>query len=178
MAVPDAGREGGGIKLRGQLSRGVARIVYHHLFSTPEGGRLLHCVWRIDVTPFEWALAGPLYSACRWAMLLGMDLPEGLPKFVAAVDGAFEEASRLLADGRRFLCGTKEMTAADVTFASLADVLVLPEQKARGCSCRGTTTCPWDSARRYGGGGGAPKGGSCCACTRRKETCEFCCCLF
>ena len=81
-------------------------------------------------------------------MLLGMDLPERLPKFVVAVDGAFDEASRLLTDKRRFLCGKKEMTSADVTFASLAYVLVLPEQKARGCSCRGTTTCPFDSARR------------------------------
>jgi glutathione S-transferase len=54
-----------------------------------------------------------------------MGLPEGLPGFVAAVDKAFDRASALLKDGRKYICGTPQMTAADVTFASLAYPLIL-----------------------------------------------------
>eukprot|EP00413_Alexandrium_margalefii_P033266 CAMPEP_0204579066 /NCGR_PEP_ID=MMETSP0661-20131031/43280_1 /ASSEMBLY_ACC=CAM_ASM_000606 /TAXON_ID=109239 /ORGANISM="Alexandrium margalefi, Strain AMGDE01CS-322" /LENGTH=107 /DNA_ID=CAMNT_0051588039 /DNA_START=562 /DNA_END=886 /DNA_ORIENTATION=+ len=64
------------------------------------------------------------------AMLSGMDLPQGLPGFIATVDEVFIRVSALLEDGRKYICGTLDMTAADITFASLAYPLVLPEEKA------------------------------------------------
>lgn len=112
------------------FGRGVARIVYHHLFSTAEGGILLRRVWQVGVTPLERRLAAPVYPACRWAMLSGMELPGGLPGFVAAVDEGFDRVAALLRDGRKYLCATDAATAADITFASLAYPLVLPEEKA------------------------------------------------
>ena len=63
-------------------------------------------------------------------MLSGMELPDGLPGFIAAVDEVFARVSALLKDGRNYVCGTPEMTAADITFAALAYPLVLPEEKA------------------------------------------------
>merc|ERR1712096_218059 len=112
------------------FGRAVARIVYHHLFSTDEGCVLLKRVWKVDVSPQERLLTDPLFPACRWAMYGGMGLPGGLPGFIAAVDEVFDRVSALLQDGRKYICGTPEMTAADITFASLAYPLVLPEEKA------------------------------------------------
>jgi hypothetical protein len=51
-----------------EFGKGVARVVYHHLFSTLEGGVLLRRVWKVGVTPLERFLCEPLYPACRWAM--------------------------------------------------------------------------------------------------------------
>ena len=47
-----------------------------------------------------------------------------------AVDEVFDRVSALLKDGRKYLCGTPAMTAADVTFAALAYPLVLSTEKA------------------------------------------------
>lgn len=112
------------------FGKSVARIVYYHLFSTAEGCTLLKRVWRVGVSPLERLLCDPLFPACRWAMLGGMELPDGLPGFVAAVDDVFARVSEMLSDGRKYICGTPEMTAADVTFAALAYPLVLPDEKA------------------------------------------------
>jgi len=112
------------------FGRAVARIVYHHLFSTDQGGLLLTRVWKVDVSPLERLLAQPLYPAVRWAMLSGLDLPQGLPGFISTVDEVFDHVSTLLKGGRKYICGTADVTAADITFASLAYPLVLPEQKA------------------------------------------------
>ena len=38
--------------------------------------------------------------------------------------------SSLLQDGRKYICATEDLTAADITFASLAYPLILPEEKA------------------------------------------------
>ena len=112
------------------FGKSVARIVYHHLFTTDEGGVLLRRVWKVDVSPLERLLCDALYPACRWAMYSGMGLPEGLPGCIATVDEVFARVSGLLKDGRKYICGTPEITAADVTFASLAYPLILPEEKA------------------------------------------------
>ena len=64
-------------------------------------------------------------------MLSGLDLPQGLPGFVRTVDRVFHEVSSLLQDGRKYICATADLTAADITFASLAYPLILPEEKAR-----------------------------------------------
>mmetsp|Transcript_22598 Transcript_22598/g.49044 ORF Transcript_22598/g.49044 Transcript_22598/m.49044 type:complete len:101 (+) Transcript_22598:302-604(+) len=48
---------------------------------------------------------------------------------LAIVDKAFDRVSSLLGDGRKYLCGTDVMTAADLTFCSLAYPLVLPDEK-------------------------------------------------
>lgn len=112
------------------FGKSVARIVYHHLFSTDEGNVLLKRVWKVDVTFLERLLCDPLFPACRFAMYSGMGLPDGLPGFIATVDEAFARVSALLSDGRKYLCGTPHMTAADITFASLAYPLVLPAEKA------------------------------------------------
>eukprot|EP00038_Savillea_parva_P009685 m.185176 g.185176 ORF g.185176 m.185176 type:complete len:285 (+) comp16367_c0_seq1:173-1027(+) len=113
------------------FGKSVARIVYHHLFSTAEGGVLLRRVWKVDVTPIERLLCDPLYPACRWAMMAGMNLPDALPECMTTVDAVFERVSALLEDGRKYMCGTPEMTAADITFAALAYPLVLPDEMAR-----------------------------------------------
>ncbi|KAL7525885.1 hypothetical protein ACHAWF_001547 [Thalassiosira exigua] len=112
------------------FGKGVARIVYHHLFSAEKGRALLKRVWKVGVSPLERLLCDPLFPAVRWAMLSGMELPHGLPRFVASVDDVFSRVSTLLDDGRKYICGTPEMTAADITFAALAYPLVLPEEKA------------------------------------------------
>merc|ERR1712187_314025 len=87
-------------------------------------------IWKVDVSSLERLLTDPLYPAIRWAMLSGMDLPQGLPGFVATVDEVFDRVSTLLKDGRKYICGTPDMTAADITFAAIAYPLVLPEEKA------------------------------------------------
>ena len=112
------------------FGRAVARVVYHHLFTTDEGGELLRRVWKVDVSAVERLLCDPLYPACKLAMYGGMGLPDGLPGFVATVDEVFARVSSLLADGRKYICATPQMTAADLTFAALAYPLVLPEEKA------------------------------------------------
>ena len=113
------------------FGRAVARIVYYHLFSTAEGGVLLRRVWKVDVSALERLLCDPLYPACRFAMYNGMGLSGGVDEFLATVDEVFARVCNLLKDGRKYLCGTPSMTAADVTFAALAYPLVLPEEKAR-----------------------------------------------
>ena len=112
------------------FGRAVARMVYHHLFSTEQGGILLKRVWKVNVSPLERMLAEPLYPSIRWAMLSGLDLPQGLPGFIRTVDQVFDEVSSLLQDGRKYICATADLTAADITFASLAYPLILPEEKA------------------------------------------------
>ena len=85
-----------------EFGRAVARMVYHHLFSTEQGGILLKRVWKVNVSPLEQMLAEPLYPSIRWAMLSGLDLPHGLPGFVRTVDRVFHEVSSLLQDGRKY----------------------------------------------------------------------------
>ena len=63
-------------------------------------------------------------------MLSGLNLPQGLPGFVRTVDRVFDQVSALLQDGRKYICATEDLTAADITFASLAYPLILPEEKA------------------------------------------------
>ena len=112
------------------FGRGVARILYHHLFTTDEGNVLLRRSWKVGVSPLERLLVDPLYPACRFAMMGGMGIPGGLEGAIAAVDEVFDRVSALLKDGRKYICETDEMTAADITFAALAYPLVLPEEKA------------------------------------------------
>jgi len=112
------------------FGKSVARVVYHHLFSTDEGCVLLRRVWKVDVTPLERLLCNPVFPACRFAMLTGLEVPDKLPEFIASVDEVFARVSALLKDGRKYICGTPQMTAADITFAALAYPLVLPEEKA------------------------------------------------
>jgi len=111
------------------FGKSVARIVYYHLFSTSKGCILLKRVWKVDVSPLEQALCDPVFPAVRWAMMSGLGF-ERLPEFVEEVDKVFTRVSELLSDGRKYLCGTPEITAADITFASLAYPLILPEEKA------------------------------------------------
>eukprot|EP00040_Diaphanoeca_grandis_P039531 m.259329 g.259329 ORF g.259329 m.259329 type:complete len:281 (-) comp37901_c0_seq1:124-966(-) len=112
------------------FGKSVARVVYHHLFSTDEGCVLLKRVWKVNVSSTERFLCDPLFPACRWAMMAGLEIPQGLPGFVATVDEVFARVSALLADGRKYICNTPQMTAADITFAALAYPLILPEEKA------------------------------------------------
>jgi len=117
-------------RLGDAFGKSVARIVYHHLFSTDEGCVLLRRIWKVGVSPVERLLCDPLFPSIRWAMLSGLELPDGLPGFVATVDECFARVSDMLDDGRKYICGTPEMTAADITFAALAYPLVLPDEKA------------------------------------------------
>ena len=118
-------------KFNDEFGKSVGRIMYHHFFSTEKGCILLKRMWKVDVSPLEKLLCDPLYPACRFAMLSGMDLPEKLPDFLEKVDEVFESVSAMLKDGRKYLCNTPEMSAADITFASLAYPLILPKEKAR-----------------------------------------------
>jgi glutathione S-transferase len=113
-----------------EFGRAVARTVYHHLFTSEKGNALLCRVWKVGVTPLERVLTDPLFPACRFAMFNGMGLQEGIQGHIDVVNRVFGRVSDLLADGRRYIGATEEMTAADVTFASLAYPLVLPEEKA------------------------------------------------
>ena len=51
--------------------------------------------------------------------------------FLEKVDEVFESVSALLKDDRKYLCNTPDMSAADITFASLAYPLILPKEKAK-----------------------------------------------
>jgi len=53
--------------------------------------------------------------------------PEGVTRSLAKIEESFAKVNALLADGRRFLVGTK-FTVADLTFASLAAPVLLPDQ--------------------------------------------------
>jgi glutathione S-transferase len=59
---------------------------------------------------------------------LKLDLA-GAERSRAVIDRTFGEVGERVKDGRRYLCGER-FTAADLTFASLAAPIVLPEQYA------------------------------------------------
>ena len=53
--------------------------------------------------------------------------PEGVERSLAKIEDTFERIGSLLRDGRRYLAGDR-FTAADLTFASLAAPVLLPQE--------------------------------------------------
>lgn len=71
-----------------------------------------------------------LFPVLKTLIIRGLRItPEGATRSEAALEDAFAIVERQLADGRRFLCGDR-MTAADLTFASLATPVLVPEPLA------------------------------------------------
>lgn len=71
-----------------------------------------------------------LFPIARKMMRRAMKItPEGAERSRKKIDEVFAEVEKRLADGRTFLVGDS-LSAADITFASLAAVVLLPEQYA------------------------------------------------
>ncbi|MBK9263947.1 MAG: glutathione S-transferase family protein [Polyangiaceae bacterium] len=78
----------------------------------------------------EHAVMSVVFPVARKMMQRAMKItPKGAERSRQKIDEVFDEIAKLLADGRKFLVGDG-LSAADITFASLAAVVVLPEQYA------------------------------------------------
>lgn len=101
------------------------RWAYHHLF--PQKPVLLE-IFRQGVPTGEVRLFSAVYPVAQLMMRAAMKInTPGYRRSLGSIEAVFHEVELALADGRPFLMGQR-FTAADLTFASLASVLVLPEQ--------------------------------------------------
>ncbi len=108
-----------------RLGPGTRRSGYFHLLQVP---RLTRKSLRVGVPAYEYALVRLLYPVFSWVIRRGLHIDEaGVARSEDRVAACFERVETLLADGRRYLTGDT-FTAADLTFASLAGPLLLPEQ--------------------------------------------------
>lgn len=84
-----------------------------------------------DAAPkLEHAALTVLFPVARKMMRRAMKItPDGAERSRRKIDDVFATVGKKLADGRQFLVGDG-LSAADITFASLAAVVVLPEQYA------------------------------------------------
>lgn len=99
------------------------RLAYGHLLS--HRALALQVLTR-GVPGWEATALRVMFPLARRLMRSRMKIDDaGLARSRAKVDEVFEEVGALLADGRKYLVGDR-FTAADLTFAALAAVLVLP----------------------------------------------------
>ena len=103
-----------------------ARIwIYVHVLRSPRIGREYNTTgvpaWERRVFPL---LFRPMGALVRRRLGIGAGAE---PQAHRAVMETFDRVAARLGDGRRFLCGDA-FTAADLTFASLAAAVLLPEQ--------------------------------------------------
>ncbi len=108
-----------------RLGPGSRRIGYFHLLREP---RLPRRSFRVGVPAYEYALVRLLYPLFSLMIRRALRIDEaGVARSEERVVACFERVESLLADGRRYLTGDT-FTAADLTFASLAGPLLLPER--------------------------------------------------
>lgn len=85
---------------------------------------------RDSAPKLEHAVLTVIFPVARQMMRRAMKItPEGAQRSLGKIQEVFTEVDKKLADGRRFLVGDS-LSAADITFASLAAVVLLPEQYA------------------------------------------------
>lgn len=83
---------------------------------------------REDAPKLEHAALRVFFPVARKMMQRAMKItPSGAERSRQKIDDAFSDVEKRLADGRTFLVGDG-LSAADITFASLAAVVLLPEQ--------------------------------------------------
>ncbi len=108
-----------------RLGPGTRRIGYFHLLRVPQ---LTRKSFRVGVPAYEYALVRLLYPLFSWMIRRALHIDEaGVVRSEERVAACFERVESLLADGRRYLTGDT-FTAADLSFASLAGPLLLPER--------------------------------------------------
>jgi glutathione S-transferase len=110
-----------------QLGPHTRRWAYFHLL--PKRDLTLRMA-RDGAPKTEHAMLRVLFPVARKMMQRAMKItPGGAERSRQKIDSVFAEIAKMLADGRKFLIG-ESLSAADITFASLAAVVLLPEQYA------------------------------------------------
>ncbi len=125
--------------LRAEVSRWEARFDdelgphtrrwgYGHLL--PDRERAL-ALLRKHAPSWEFAVLERTYPMAVALMRRGMRItPESVERSLAKVSAVFDDVSRALGDGRRYLAGDR-FTAADLTFAALSAPALLPDGYAK-----------------------------------------------
>ena len=111
-----------------RLGPHTRRLGYYHLLKHP---KLVRQTFRVGVSSFESGVVRGLYPVVTGLMRRALRIDdEGASRSQARIDRVFDEVDQRLKDGRPFLTGDG-FTAADLTFAALADPLILaPESPA------------------------------------------------
>jgi glutathione S-transferase len=110
------------------LGPATRRLIYFHVLGRPALTRRL-----LGSAGGRWQrrLLALLHPAIRRIMIAGLRIsPEGAARSRAVVDDTFRRVAERLRDGRRYLAGDR-LTAADLTFASLAVPVLAPPALAR-----------------------------------------------
>jgi glutathione S-transferase len=108
-----------------QLGPHTRRWAYIHLLPMRD---LTLNMTREGAPKIEHAALTLLFPVARKMMQRAMKItPDGAERSRQKIDEVFADVEKRLADGRKFLVGDS-LSAADITFASLAAVVVLPEQ--------------------------------------------------
>lgn len=110
-----------------QLGPHTRRWAYFHLLPMRD---LLLEMTQDSAPKVEHSVLRMFFPVARQMMRRAMKItPEGAERSFGKIKEVFTEVDKKLADGRRFLVGDR-LSAADITFASLAAVVLLPEQYA------------------------------------------------
>jgi glutathione S-transferase len=110
-----------------RLGPHTRRWAYFHLLPMRD---LTLQMTRAGAPKIEHAALTVLFPLARKMMQRAMKItPKGAERSRQKIDEVFGEVEKRLADGRKFLVGDG-LSAADITFASLAAVVLLPEQYA------------------------------------------------
>ncbi len=110
-----------------QLGPHTRRWAYFYLLPMRD---LMLRMTRDSAPKLEHAALSVIFPIARKLMQRGMKItPKGAERSRQKIDEVFTEVEKRLGDGRQFLVGDG-LSAADITFASLAAVVVLPEQYA------------------------------------------------
>jgi glutathione S-transferase len=110
-----------------QLGPHTRRWAYFYLLPMRD---LMLRITRDGAPKLEHAALSVIFPLAQKMMRRGMKItPKNAERSRQKIDEVFTEVQKRLADGRTFLVGDR-LSAADITFASLAAVVLLPEQYA------------------------------------------------
>ncbi|MCG3172325.1 MAG: hypothetical protein GMKNLPBB_00473 [Myxococcota bacterium] len=124
------------------LGPAARRLVYYHILDRKD---LTLPVLLSGTGAAEQRLFRMVFPQVRELMRKGLKInAEGAERSIRKLEAVFAGASELLKDGRRYLTGDR-LTAADITFASLAAPVLRPDN--HGSGIRLMSTPPEDLAR-------------------------------
>lgn len=116
-----------------KLGPAVRRWAYGHLLPDIENTRR---VMQQNVPLAEALAVRAGFPVAREIIRRGLNInPESCARSLARIREIFDEVSSAVSDGREFLVGTR-LSAADVTFASLASPALFPERNNRWLCAR------------------------------------------